>query len=504
MTKDNITRKESPRRPVPEGGRRKVRKRFRWGRALLFLLLIAILVGVLFKGTIWVYDTFINPPESKITMTNGDVMDTKDPVLNSRINILLLGIDDGDSEAAATEPKRSDAMMVLSIDPEQNKAAVLSLPRDTMVVLPGHKEVNKINAAYAFGGTVMAKQTVYNLLRIPIHYYLVANWRGFIALVDQIGGVDIFVENDMYYEDPYADLVIDIKKGPQHMDGETAGKYVRFRNDELGDIGRVQRQQMFMKAAARQLFSIQNISNIGSLIATLDKYVSTDLNTATMLKAANSFKFFGDDKVKSCMLYGQFADTMGGSYWATTRKDINKSLDELGIPHMKPPKEESIALSGNFKSDEEGADKLQKKLQKVKPLKPSATVKSEEKKEVKKPVISSTPVKSEPKPEVKSEVKAEAKEEQEDKEAVKEETEEVKTTSSKLRLQEESEEAAIREADSKAEAKVEEVKAPVRQEEPVKQEEPAKEEQPVKEEKPEPAPVRKVPTISNEPIRRKG
>ena len=116
---------------------------------------------------------------------------------------------------------------------------------------------------------------------------------------------------------------------------KTAGKYVRFRSDELGDIGRVQRQQKFLKAAAEQMFSIQNMGKVSNLVATLDKHVDTDLNTQTMIKAANSFKIFGDDKVRSCMLYGQFDDSSGISYWAADRESINKSLDELGIPHME-------------------------------------------------------------------------------------------------------------------------------------------------------------------------
>lgn len=212
---------------------------------------------------------------------------------------------------------------------------MLSIPRDTKVILPGHRDPDKINAAYAYGGKVMAKQTVANLLQVPIHYYALANWQAFIDVVDLIGGVDIYVDKDMYYEDPYADLVIDIKHGYQHMDGKTAGKYVRFRSDELGDIGRVQRQQKFLKAAAEQMFSIQNVGKIGNLLRTLDKHIDTDLNTTTMIKAANSFKLFGDDKVRSCMLYGQFDDSSGVSYWAADRESINKSLDELGIPHLK-------------------------------------------------------------------------------------------------------------------------------------------------------------------------
>ena len=314
----------------------RTRKKLRWGKLIILLLLIGAIGTAFFWSSVWIYDTFINPPQAKVAVAD-DKKDNKESKeeLGSRINILLLGIDDGDSEAAKTEPKRTDAMMLLSVDPEKNKVAVLSLPRDTKVILPGHSSYSKLNSAYTYGGTVMAKQTVANLLKVPIHYYALANWKGFIDLVDLIGGVDLYVDNDMHYEDPWADLVIDIKHGFQHMDGKTAGKYVRFRSDELGDIGRVQRQQKFMKAAAEQMFSIQNIAKAPELMRTLDKYIETDLNVPTMIKAANSFKIFGDDKIKTGMLYGQFDDASGVSYWGTSREEINKSLDELEIPREK-------------------------------------------------------------------------------------------------------------------------------------------------------------------------
>ncbi|WP_293829390.1 LCP family protein [uncultured Phascolarctobacterium sp.] len=318
--------------------RRRRRRKIRWGRLLFLLIFVGLLGTALYHGTFWIYNKFINPPHVGVTAADNKIRD--DQKLNERINVLLLGIDDGDSEAAESEPKRTDAIILLSFDPQNNKVAVLSIPRDTMVVLPGHKDPEKINAAFAYGGVVMAKQTVANLLRVPIHYYALANWRGFIDVVNLIGGVDIYVEKDMYYEDPYANLVIDIKHGYQHMDGETAGKYVRFRKDELGDIGRVQRQQKFLKAAAEQMFSVQNVTKVSSLLATLDKYVETDLNTLTMLKAANSFKLFGDDKLRSCMLYGKFDDSTGVSYWRADQADVNKSLDELGIPYLKEKEEE--------------------------------------------------------------------------------------------------------------------------------------------------------------------
>lgn len=323
---------------------RRKRRKLRWGRLIIVLLVLGLFVAGLFWGSVWLYDHIISPPQNNIAAADENIR--KNEKLNERINVLLLGIDDGDSEAAESEPKRTDAIILLSFDPKQNQVAVLSIPRDTKVILPGHKDPDKINAAFAYGGAVMAKQTVANLLRVPIHYYCLADWRGFIDVVNLIGGVDIYVDKDMYYEDPYANLVIDIKHGYQHMDGETAGKYVRFRKDELGDIGRVQRQQKFLKAAAEQMFSVQNVTKISSLLATLDKYIQTDLNTLTMLKAANSFKFFGDDKMRSCMLYGKFDDQSGISYWYADEEAVNKSLEELGIPYIKKQEETTPAEDG--------------------------------------------------------------------------------------------------------------------------------------------------------------
>ncbi len=358
MDENNVDRDEGR----TDRRHKRVRKKVHWGRVVFLLLFIGAMCYGLFWASAWVYTSFINPPHSQVaTQQNNELH--QDEKLNESINILLLGIDDGDSEAAESEPKRTDAMMLVSFDPEKNRVAVLSIPRDTKVILPGHADPEKINAAYAYGGTLMAKQTVENLLQVPIHYYALANWRGFIDVVNLIGGVDIYVDKDMYYEDPYADLVIDIKHGFQHMDGETAGKYVRFRKDELGDIGRVQRQQKFMKAAAEQMFSIQNMSKISSLLATLDKYIETDLNTLTLLKAANTFKIFGDDKVRTSMLYGKFDDESGVSYWDADEESVNKTLDELEIPRRKTAAEKQKEEDAAKKEDEAESKTVEQHLQ---------------------------------------------------------------------------------------------------------------------------------------------
>lgn len=309
------------------------KRHLRWGRVLLLLVVLAVIVTSVFWVTVWAYENIYKAP--KVKPVGADDKITSDARLNSRINVLLLGIDDGDSDAAPDEPKRTDAMLIASFDPVHNDVSLLSLPRDTKVVLPGHSSFDKINAAYSYGGVMMAKQTVANLLRIPVHYYVLLNWQGFIKVIDILGGVDLYVEKNMKYDDPYANLHIDIKQGYQHLDGQRSGEYVRFRHDELGDIGRVQRQQRFMKALLLQVFSLENIPKIPQILATLNQYVQTDMTTYTMLRAAKSFKILDDNRVNSGMLLGDFQDTGGVSYWRTSRALVEKSLKDVAIPFME-------------------------------------------------------------------------------------------------------------------------------------------------------------------------
>ena len=100
------------------------KRKLRWGRLLVFLIIVGLFVAGLFWGSVWVYDTFINPPQKNVVAAADDTI-RKDEKLNERINVLLLGIDDGDSEAAESEPKRTDAIILLSFDPQKKLVSVL-------------------------------------------------------------------------------------------------------------------------------------------------------------------------------------------------------------------------------------------------------------------------------------------------------------------------------------------------------------------------------------------
>lgn len=311
---------------------RKKKRKYNYMRITLTVIIIAILAFLAFWGGFKAYE-FFHPESVKVIVPDNKKINEE--VLNKRINILILGIDNGEASVAGKYddgPKRSDVIVIASIDPKKNQICLLSIPRDTLVDIPGRGKGKAAHANF-YGGSLLAKQTVSNLLQIPIHYYLKMDWRGFIETVDLIGGVDLNVAKNMNYEDPYANLKIHINKGFQHMDGQTAGEYIRFRHDELGDIGRVQRQEKFFRAITSQFFTIKNILKLPTIIDTIKARIDTDMSTLVMFKVANSLKLFGKQDLKTEMLYGDFGTINGLSYWVTNKKSITKTLDDLDISH---------------------------------------------------------------------------------------------------------------------------------------------------------------------------
>ena len=206
------------------------------------------------------------------------------PTFRKPTTIILMGVDERKDDVG-----RSDTLMVLNLS--KDKASLLTIPRDTMVYI-NRRGYQKINAAYAYGGAKLTRETVEDFLGIEIDYYVTINKSRFAEVIDALGGVDIYVERDMHYEDPWDDdggLVIDIEQGEQHLDGQTAIEFVRFR-DEEGDVGRVRRQQAFMRACADRLSEPSTLIKIPELLKVAVKAIDTDLSSGEMLEAAGSLK----------------------------------------------------------------------------------------------------------------------------------------------------------------------------------------------------------------------
>ena len=290
-----------------------------WKRVLLFLLFSIIVLTSLAGAAVYAFVSKIQTPGlNEIPMSQNASIDkaaASADKFNQRINILLIGLDDGVPDSP-NSPRRSDTMMVASIDAENKTVNLLSIPRDSRVMIPGYNGYDKIAHAYSYGGSDLAVRTVTDFLHIPIHYYIAIEWQSFIKVVDILGGVNLYVEQAMNYEDPYENLSIHLSKGNQHLDGEKAGQYVRYRHDELGDIGRVERQQNFLKALNSQMLQSGTILKLPTLITTISKYVHTDMNITALIKVANTMRDMKSDSLHTEMLPGDFATIDDISYWS--------------------------------------------------------------------------------------------------------------------------------------------------------------------------------------------
>ena len=239
-----------------------------------------------------------------------------------RATVMIMGVDTRQEDVG-----RSDTLMLATLDPENDKVSLFSIPRDTRVKIPGYG-YDKINAAYAFGGRKLTQSTVEELLDTKIDHYVIIDIQGFVKIIDALGGIDINVEKRMVYDDPYDDnggLHINLYPGEQHMDGKTAMTYVRYR-DEEGDIGRIRRQQKFMKAVMDKVLSPSIIMKLPSIVSALHDSVKTDMSVSEMVSFIMTVKEAKNNQFNSQMLPGKPAYIDDISYWLP---DIRKAREML-------------------------------------------------------------------------------------------------------------------------------------------------------------------------------
>jgi len=231
--------------------------------------------------------------------------------INSRLNVLIVGLDKG-----IDGPHRTDTLMLASFDPETGEVSILSIPRDTRVTIPGLPEKDKINHAYGNGGIQQTLQTVSLFTDMPVNYYLTVSTDGFRKMVDTMGGVWIDVEKDMYYEDSSQDLLIDLKKGYQLLKGEKAEGYVRFRWTD-SDFARAARQQKFVKEAIKQALKPGNLLKIDDMFRVALETVETNIPLTVALRYLPMAYSFNTDKITSFTVEGSDA-------WIFSEKEQSK------------------------------------------------------------------------------------------------------------------------------------------------------------------------------------
>lgn len=260
--------------PVGRTPRRRRRRRARYWLRRLALLLIILTPFLAWRGWAALHQGFILPAEGNAPRI----------AANQPVYVLVLGVDRRTGDTG-----RSDTIILVRLDPNERTLHLINIPRDTEVTLPSGG-TSKINAAYAQGGADLVTQVVSQLLAIPQPYYVTVDFKSFEALVDELGGVEITVDQHYQYEDPYQDLYIDIPEGRQVMYGRTALQFVRMRYDGVtnSDIGRIQRQQQFIQALKEKLSSPASWLKAKDLLEIARRYVVTNIPEADQLSLAES------------------------------------------------------------------------------------------------------------------------------------------------------------------------------------------------------------------------
>ena len=311
----------------PRLTRRKPKRRIRKLRVAMLLGAIFLLVGVVFA--VW----------------NGGTS-LLDVVAKNRINILVLGVDE-----RADDVGRSDTSFVVTLDTEDKKITVLSIPRDSRVKIAGHGW-DKFNHAFAFGGLPLSKSTAENLLGVSIHYTVTIDFKGFMRMIDALGGITIDVEKRMRYSDPYDDdggLVIDLYPGVQRLSGKEAIKYVRYR-DEEGDIGRVARQQKFLKALLKELASPQTVVRLPELAKEFYGAVKTDMPLSKILKLLPAVQEAASSGLATATVPGAPLWIKEVSYWQPNITELRLKVAQIqGFTNDESYMKKSEQLAREYK-----------------------------------------------------------------------------------------------------------------------------------------------------------
>ncbi|MDV2886310.1 LCP family protein [Alkalihalophilus pseudofirmus] len=201
------------------------------------------------------------------------------------ISILFLGVDDRDGNLDG----RTDAMLLATFNRSESSIKILSIPRDSLVNIPGRANPDKINHAHAFGGLDLAVETVEELLDIPIDYYLKLNFKAFIEIIDALGGVEVDVPFTFSEQDSFGQHgAITLNEGTQLLNGEEALAYTRMRkNDPRGDIGRGERQQDVIQALIKKAATFSSISSYDDVFNSIGNHMTTNLSFGNMVALHN-------------------------------------------------------------------------------------------------------------------------------------------------------------------------------------------------------------------------
>ncbi|WP_423798493.1 LCP family protein [Neobacillus sp. SAB-20_R2A] len=304
------------------------KKRVKWTRVILLIFLLMI-------GSVAAYATYQYKQGVSLAAGGKFKDDTKrakafqgENVKFGRINVLLLG-----SDSRGEEHARTDSIMIAHYDQDTHQSKLISIMRDTYVNIPGHGK-QKINAAYAYGGPELLRQTIKENFDIDLNYYAIVDFEGFSKIADIIApdGIEVDVPSKMSYG-----IGTTIEPGQQTLHGDKLLGYVRFRHDKLSDFGRVQRQQEVIGKLKDQAMSVGSILKLPKMLGVINPYVDTNLDTPTLLSLGKDLLTNQSNDIKTMRI------PVDGSYTNEQFKNVGAVLS-INLEQNKSALNEFLSL----------------------------------------------------------------------------------------------------------------------------------------------------------------
>lgn len=326
----------------------------------LFILVMVAIIAI-FAYVNWQINNDFTAQNNSNTISPIDLNFNFSP---KRQNILLMGVDVASNESNPFKGNRSDTMLLISIAPYGKNINVVSIPRDSKVYIPGKNKADKINHAFAFGGAKLAVKTVEESFGVKINNYLAISNAGVIKMIDTLGGLPIYIEKNMKYDDYSANLHINLKQGEHILTGKQTEGYLRFRHDSFGDIGRIRRQQWFFNALLARLKDPTVIVKLPELLKIMPEYIQTDLSAYDLAKYAGMAKNVDTSTIQIATIPGAPSTKGVISYWIIDPIKTQDLIDKMVYRNKTEidPKDISVGiLYANSKAD--SANQLKQELE---------------------------------------------------------------------------------------------------------------------------------------------
>jgi polyisoprenyl-teichoic acid--peptidoglycan teichoic acid transferase len=323
------------------------------GKFLLWLVVVVLVAAGALAGGAWLY---INQSVAEVRAHSAEIIAAQEELDIAKADQPTVAMVVGYDKRLGPESSigsRSDTIMLVRADPQKKVISMLSFPRDLVVPIPGCKGQapfsGRINEAYTYCGPRGTLKTVKDLTHIPINYIITVNFVGFRDIVDKLGGVYLDVDhryfNDNSNGENYA--AIDLHAGYQHLNGEQALDYVRFRHTD-SDLYRVVRQQEFVKAMKQQISTHWSVTKIPGIVNTITQNVEVGVGGGKTLDVKTLYEY-------ASLVYGlpsgnfqqvQIEGISGYNELSASQESIDSAVNEFLNPDVSAPEKAATAALG--------------------------------------------------------------------------------------------------------------------------------------------------------------